>query len=316
MQSSSGRAGVAALDDSEHATLLTAAAAEAPPQWTKALLRCAAALREAIEADPTLAPLRLSTRRLLRIARHLHAAAAATTPPPASSHTTQDEAVSAALGRELGATLALLPRPTQRSIDELVGRTLRASGLPTVPLLPPRYGAASASVGAVASSGGGGGGGGERERQRTAEEKARLIKQLENSAVQLRTASMYGYSNASGEAQLDAEVRRLRSHEAKAAEAAQAKRRDAAIAQVSREARDGGGAGGAGGLAASAARVKIGASEVAIDGVIAKRRVPSVPSLVPRVTFYEVTRHVNVLREMLRDWTLGHHLLLIGNQVS
>ena len=28
----------------------------------------------------------------------------------------------------------------------------------------------------------------------------------------------------------------------------------------------------------------------------------------------QVRRHVDVLREMLRDWALGHHLLLIGNQ--
>ena len=37
-------------------------------------------------------------------------------------------------------------------------------------------------------------------------------------------------------------------------------------------------------------------------------------SLVPHVTFYAVPRHVDLLREMLRDWALGHHLLALGRQ--
>ena len=48
-----------------------------------------------------------------------------------------------------------------------------------------------------------------------------LIKQLEHQAVQLRTASMYGMSNAHGEQSLDREVASLRKAETREAEKAE-----------------------------------------------------------------------------------------------
>lgn len=38
------------------------------------------------------------------------------------------------------------------------------------------------------------------------------------------------------------------------------------------------------------------------------------PALVPRVLFYDIPRHIAALEQLLRDFMLGEHLLLIGNQ--
>ncbi|CAE8603569.1 unnamed protein product, partial [Polarella glacialis] len=43
-------------------------------------------------------------------------------------------------------------------------------------------------------------------------------------------------------------------------------------------------------------------------------RRPLRPELVPDVSFVNIPQHVEVLRDMLLDWSLGHHLLLVGNQ--
>jgi hypothetical protein len=36
---------------------------------------------------------------------------------------------------------------------------------------------------------------------------------------------------------------------------------------------------------------------------------------VPSVLFYDMPKHILYLQQMLRDFELGEHLLLIGNQV-
>jgi MoxR-like ATPase len=54
---------------------------------------------------------------------------------------------------------------------------------------------------------------------------------------------------------------------------------------------------------------------VTIGGVTAPRHVPQRPELVPSVLFYDIPRHVAVLREMLLDFAvLREHILLIGVQ--
>jgi len=35
---------------------------------------------------------------------------------------------------------------------------------------------------------------------------------------------------------------------------------------------------------------------------------------VPDILFFEVPKHVEILKEMLKDYQLGEHILLIGNQ--
>lgn len=58
----------------------------------------------------------------------------------------------------------------------------------------------------------------------------------------------------------------------------------------------------------------LGSDRVDIGGVTGAVCVPESPALVPNVTFHPVRMHVAQLREMLKDWNAGEHLLLIGNQ--
>jgi len=53
---------------------------------------------------------------------------------------------------------------------------------------------------------------------------------------------------------------------------------------------------------------------VSIGDVNCALRVPERPELVPDVAFVDIPKHVAALHDMLLDWSLGHHLLLIGNQ--
>ena len=325
---------IGAMGDAEHMELLsrpqTAEAARArqcagqpevtvvPERMLRGLLQCAAALREAARADSTLHPLRLSTRRLVRVARHLAAAAAAASPADRtepsdrrgmSAGPPSDDALRAALARELGATLSLMPPSTQQAVDEMTRRVLRRAGLADGSLLPQRQHAdeGELGVGRPDSGGDGLGGGGGRERSGDAHAKARLLKQLEKQAVDLRTAAMWGHANAMGEASLDRSVGAMRQDEARESDSKERQRRDKAM-RLARA-----GPGGAS-TQLSHGRVLISGGQLRIDDVEVAIRSPHAPSLVPRSPFFEVSRHVDVLREMLRDWSLGNHLLLIGNQ--
>jgi MoxR-like ATPase len=53
---------------------------------------------------------------------------------------------------------------------------------------------------------------------------------------------------------------------------------------------------------------------VKIGYVVLTRNKPKNPALVPDVTFFEVPSHVALLQEMMKDFELGEHILLIGNQ--
>ena len=50
--------------------------------------------------------------------------------------------------------------------------------------------------------------------------------------------------------------------------------------------------------------------DVRLGGVVR----PTRPELVPAPLFYDSPQHLSVMRSLLQDWQLGHHLLLIGNQ--
>jgi hypothetical protein len=52
-----------------------------------------------------------------------------------------------------------------------------------------------------------------------------------------------------------------------------------------------------------------------IGEVVAPRARPASMALVPSVVFHAVSQHVWQLRQLLKDWNAGEHLLLIGNQV-
>ncbi len=51
-----------------------------------------------------------------------------------------------------------------------------------------------------------------------------------------------------------------------------------------------------------------------IEEVKVPRRKSKLRGLVPHVLFYDVPLHVAILKQLLKDFDLGHHLLLIGNQ--
>eukprot|EP00930_Biecheleria_cincta_P096896 TRINITY_DN88669_c0_g1_i1.p1 TRINITY_DN88669_c0_g1~~TRINITY_DN88669_c0_g1_i1.p1 ORF type:complete len:1490 (+),score=245.98 TRINITY_DN88669_c0_g1_i1:43-4470(+) len=55
-------------------------------------------------------------------------------------------------------------------------------------------------------------------------------------------------------------------------------------------------------------------NEISIGDISATKRVPKQLELVPQTHFVDIPQHVTALRAMLIDWTLGRHLLLIGNQ--
>lgn len=43
-------------------------------------------------------------------------------------------------------------------------------------------------------------------------------------------------------------------------------------------------------------------------------RSPKNPQLVPDVVFFDMPNHVTILKDMLKAFNLGEHLLMIGNQ--
>ena len=227
------------------------------------LLKCALALLEAVAADETLMLLRLSTRRLIRIVRHLRCVQ------------TKKHALANAILQELSAPLALLPLQAQQAVCMLLDKHLSSN-------LSAKF------VGT--------------EGQSTAEktQEARNIKTLQDQAVKLRTASMWGQRSESQEKALNNKVEAMYNRkEEHASQAAHNKRTEAL------EVLDG---------TASVGRVQVTSDTVSIDGICLPRRAPSSMALVPSIEFHDIPKHVDVLRNMMHDWMLGYHLLLIGNQ--
>ncbi len=56
---------------------------------------------------------------------------------------------------------------------------------------------------------------------------------------------------------------------------------------------------------------------VSIDGVSHRLYAAdeSASAKVPDVVFYDNAQHLMVMRDMLQDYNLGEHILLVGNQV-
>ncbi|ORZ40870.1 AAA domain-domain-containing protein [Catenaria anguillulae PL171] len=57
-----------------------------------------------------------------------------------------------------------------------------------------------------------------------------------------------------------------------------------------------------------------GGTRLDIGGVCAPIKMNADPLLIPHTLFYENPRHLRVLRDVLKDWVRGDHILLIGNQ--
>lgn len=66
----------------------------------------------------------------------------------------------------------------------------------------------------------------------------------------------------------------------------------------------------------NAAVSRSGARYLQIGDVRGRIRTPRNIALVPSVLFYDMPKHLLYLQQMLRDFELGEHLLLIGNQAG
>lgn len=53
---------------------------------------------------------------------------------------------------------------------------------------------------------------------------------------------------------------------------------------------------------------------VQIGSTVVERRDTTAPTKVPDILFYDVPQHVVLLESLLQDFSLGQHLLLVGNQ--
>jgi len=65
-------------------------------------------------------------------------------------------------------------------------------------------------------------------------------------------------------------------------------------------------------VAAAAARAAATVARAALQEVAVARRVGGLARLVPQPYFVPIASHVALMRELLRDWRAGHHLLLLG----
>lgn len=61
-------------------------------------------------------------------------------------------------------------------------------------------------------------------------------------------------------------------------------------------------------------KIEVSDDFVTIGSVSVRRHIPQNPALIPRITFFEMPAHTLLLQDMLKDWQLGEHMLLIGNQ--
>jgi MoxR-like ATPase len=70
------------------------------------------------------------------------------------------------------------------------------------------------------------------------------------------------------------------------------------------------------GVAVTKASLSAAAPEgvLTIGEISVRVRLPLVPALVPSTVFFEIPKHTLVLEAMLKDLTIGDHLLLMGNQ--
>lgn len=64
----------------------------------------------------------------------------------------------------------------------------------------------------------------------------------------------------------------------------------------------------------SSLRIAVHDGVLTIGATCSPLRMGSNPGLIPQPVFVDIPQHVQLLEQMLRDYVLGEHLLLIGNQ--
>ncbi len=260
----------------------------------KALLGYERAIRTAAVSEPSLKVAQPSNRQLLRAARHLSArpsdaigalrrasAAAMLAMPPAARTTAQALLREAASKEGMGDAAVSAIVSTSGETEEAEGQS--GSG-------PLGSGQAARLVA-------------EAKAQEEAEEKAkraRKLKELEGQAISLRM-----YNNPMLEQQVDAGAERL--------EEQKREKERAKLGEVTDDARKAV-KGPAGSNAAPSDAIVISGGQLTIGDVSVPLRIGGAPQLIPNPSFVPIAGHVRLLHQLLVDWSLGQHLLLLGEQ--
>ncbi|CAK0844639.1 unnamed protein product [Prorocentrum cordatum] len=190
--------------------------------------------------------------------------------------------VAGALDRAFSACLRFLPLSKQEAVHRLLVESMQAAGAPAAGWQLRRRAAAAADEAETR---------GRRER----------LRQLENVAIQAR---MFGGGTEVDRARERADRERAREAERRLEDM---RRRASAVAWA--DAPPAPGEGSRQRAASAHPRPGEAALPEAVDGM-ARVGDASAPLRSPR----QPELHVAVLRDMLLDWSLGHHLLLVGNQ--
>jgi len=179
--------------------------------------------------------------------------------------------------RSLSAYYRFLPPPTREGVTRIIHKAMQAHNV-------------KITLGNLDDS--------EKKSSKAAfaEARSERIKLLEEKAAAIRFSN-----NSRAEEAIASEVRAL-AEEAKA----ENDRYDTQVARDTRKAIDA--------AMVDQHRIVETTSEVVIGDVSYAKRNPTRPELVPWTHFVDIPQHVATLRVMLIDWSLGRHLLLIGNQ--
>ena len=131
----------------------------------------------------------------------------------------------------------------------------------------------------------------------------RMTQVLQAQAIQLRTAEMWGMRDGKLESALDSGIGRLveRRRASRAARLSSAtEQADQATQQVAAD--------------SAVMDIRVSNGTLRIKDISTAVRVGSQSHLVPCPSFVAIGGHVDLLRDMLSDWCLDQHLLLLGRQ--
>ena len=267
------------------------------------LLRYEGLVRAAAEGEPALRVAQPSNRQLLRASRHLIARPFDT---------------SGALRRSLAAAMLALPPAARATALSMLATAARIEGVPADVMRALAADGGDSGEGSADVAGLGDGLRSGKTARLVAEAKARAeaeekerraieLKDLEKQAIELRMADEFG-GGASPHlrAAVDSGARKMA--EARKAEALRnlSRRNDEARRAVEASGSEADGTGD--GIDAEAGDL------VTIGDVSVPVRRGGQRSLIPNPPFVPIAGHIRLLHELLVDWSLGHHLLLLGEQ--
>ena len=235
------------------------------------LLKFEAAVRAVATEDPVLKVAQPSIRQLLRAARQLAARPADTV---------------SVLQRTTNVAMLAMPAAAREITKQLLRNAASDAGisLPAVSVI--------GSTSNVSTPGNRG-------------EVARDVKILQEQAISLRTAEMWGQYDKGLELTIERGSERLAANR-RADRLKKLGRVTQTIRATVQKT--------AGGTASMNRRFNVSNGVLTIDDVSVPVRSPHEVRLVPSPVFVAIDDHVTLLRDMLSDWSLGEHLLLLGRQ--